>query len=248
MTIGTFDGLHSGHRKLLFRVINQAKDADSNSIVVTFDLHPKEFLDSATSTLILTTLAEKKKLISDLKPDFLVILPFAEIFNLHPEAFVEDILFRTLKIKKIIVGDDFVFGKHRLGNIDLLKNMGQKLGFEVEVMERTKNSKNFISSTLARSLVVDGYMKTAGEILGHNYIIRGLVCETNTKTTQITLKNLNKIIPPLGLYEVKIDNSETTQNFELIKTEIKDNWQVITFKNQIFGYKIGQEIQIEFVG
>ena len=100
VTIGTFDGMHSGHRRLINRVITQANEQHANSIVVTFDLHPREFLNSdSTTTRILSTLPEKKKLLDNLKVDFAVVLPFAEIFNLSPESFVEEILFRHLKMK-----------------------------------------------------------------------------------------------------------------------------------------------------
>jgi riboflavin kinase / FMN adenylyltransferase len=247
ITIGTFDGVHNGHKYVINRVIETAKTSEQNSVVITFDQHPREFLSHTQEVKLLTTLAEKQNLIQSLTPDILVVLPFEDIFNFRPELFVQSTLKSYLRMSKIIVGDDFHFGKHRLGNIDLLKTLSSQLGFELEVLYRIKNNNDVISSTLIRGLLESGQFGGVTKFLGHNYFFRGVVCENNDKISQFAIKNPHKLLPPLGLYEVKIENNQNTFKIDFYKSEIRDNWLVITFKGSLPSLKIGDTIAAEFI-
>jgi riboflavin kinase / FMN adenylyltransferase len=247
VTIGTFDGVHSGHKYVINKVIQAATTTSLNSIIITFDRHPREFLSHYQDVKLLTTLGEKKQLILDLQPDILVILPFEDIFNFRPELFVQSTLKSYLKMSKMIVGDDFHFGKHRLGNISLLKTLSIELGFELEVLYRIKNINDIISSTFIRGLIESGQFNTVNKFLGHNYLFQGVVCENNDKITQFATKNLYKLLPLYGLYEVKIADFEQSFQIDFYKSEIRDNWQVVTFKGSLPSLKIGDSIGVEFL-
>ncbi|MEM1312249.1 MAG: FAD synthetase family protein [Patescibacteria group bacterium] len=247
VTIGTFDGVHLGHRYLLNRVISQAKQKNLNSILITFDQHPAEFLNPNTGVTILSSLAEKKYLLSELKPDYLVFLPFENIFNCTPELFIHDTLLSLCKLQKLIVGEDFHFGKHRLGNVDMLKQLSTINNFELEVLFRIKNSSDFISSSLVRNLIKKGELNKANSVLGYNYLVQGVVCESKDKVTQVAIKNTNKLLPEFGLYEVKIINFSENFQANLYKAEIRDGWQVISLRGNLPTFGLSSNIQLEFL-
>ena len=211
ITIGTFDGVHIGHRKILERLINDAKKTGLRSTVLTFFPHPRMVLQKDTEIRLLNTIQEKIKILDRIGLDYLIIHPFTlEFSRLSSTEFVRDILVNELKVKKIIIGYDHRFGRNRNANIQDLIAFGNTLNFEVEEIAAQEIDDVSVSSTKIRNAIMDGDMKTANAYLGYNYMLtgevkkgKGLGRQLNFPTANLFIKEKYKLIPKNGVYVVK---------------------------------------------
>jgi len=208
VTIGTFDGVHLGHRKILDQIITNAKASDCESLVLTFFPHPRTILQAGTEMKQLNTLEEKIMLLQDLGIDNLVIHPFDKEFSrLTAEEFVKEVLVDTFKLKKIVIGHDHRFGRNRTANIDDLIAFGETYGFEVEQISVKEINDVSISSTKIRKALEEGNIELANDYLGYNYSLTGTVSKGKQlgrtigyPTANIVIEENYKLIPANGVY------------------------------------------------
>ena len=211
ITIGTFDGVHIGHRKILERLINDAKKTNLRSTVLTFFPHPRMVLQKDTEIRLLNTIQEKIKILEHIGLDYLIIHPFTlEFSRISSTEFVRDILVNELKAKKIIIGYDHRFGRNRNANIQDLFAFGNTFNFEVEEIAAQEIDDVSVSSTKIRNALIDGDIKTANEYLGYNYMLtgdvkkgKGLGRQLSFPTANLFIAEKYKLIPKNGVYVVK---------------------------------------------
>ncbi len=216
ITIGTFDGVHIGHDRILDKLIDNAKALNLKSTVLTFFPHPRMVLQKDTGIKLLNTIDEKKMILGNLGLDFLIIHPFTmEFSRLSATEFVRDILVNSLNTKKIIIGYDHRFGRNRDANINDLKAFGNILDFEVDEIPAQEVDEVSVSSTKIRKALENGDIKTANNYLGYPYMLTGVVRKgkglgrtLDFPTANIFIKEHYKLIPKDGVYVVrsKIDN------------------------------------------
>jgi riboflavin kinase/FMN adenylyltransferase len=211
VTIGTFDGVHLGHKKILEQIVENAHSQNCESLVLTFFPHPRTILQADSEMKQLNTLAEKTNLLSALGIDNLVIHPFDAAFSrLTAEEFVKQVLVDTFKIKKIIIGHDHRFGRNRTANIDDLIEFGNKFGFEVEEISAKQINEVSISSTKIRNALTEGNIELANNYLGYYYSLTGIVSKGKQlgrtigfPTANIKIVEEYKLIPQNGVYIVQ---------------------------------------------
>lgn len=218
VTIGTFDGVHIGHQKIIEKLIQETKKADCESLILTFFPHPRMVLNGSSSIKLLNTINEKSSLLEKMGLDNLVIHPFDKKFsNLSAEEFVKTILVDSFNIKKIIIGYDHRFGNNRAANIDDLISFGKKYDFEVEQISAQEIDSVSVSSTKIRDAITDGNMIIANEFLGYDYILSGKIITGKQlgrtigfPTANIKIEENYKLIPKNGVYIVKSHLQEKT--------------------------------------
>ena len=217
ITIGNFDGVHIGHQALFHEVIERADAMDGTAIAMTFEPHPIRVITNNGHPPLITLYEQKSELIEKAGIDVLICIPFTlEFAALSARSFVEDILVKRIGMKAIIVGQDYTFGNKREGNVELLKQYADEMGFEVVVADWIQSSKvdnHRISSTAIRKLVTNGYMEKAGKMLGRNYQIRGTVAhgrDRGGKLLGIPTANINlhdELCPKPGVYAVTVESA-----------------------------------------
>ena len=218
VTIGTFDGVHLGHKKILQQIIENATAQNCESLVLTFFPHPRMVLHEGTDMKQLNTLDEKISLLEDLGIDNLVIHPFNKEFSrLTAEEFVKTVLVDTFKLKKIVIGYDHRFGRNRTANINDLVEFGQQFGFEVEQISAEEINEVSISSTKIRKALEEGNITLANDYLGYHYCMTGKVSKGKQlgrtigyPTANIKIEEDYKLIPQNGVYIVKSSIEEKT--------------------------------------
>jgi riboflavin kinase/FMN adenylyltransferase len=201
VTIGTFDGLHRGHRQLLATMMREARARDLGSAAVTFDRHPLATLRPELAPLLLADLGQKRELLEATGLDEVVVVPFDDERAHQPaEAFVEEILVDRLHAELVVVGSDFRFGWQRRGDVALLASLGAREGFEVIGLElvRDPTSAEPLSSTAIRALVADGAVEAAGRRLGRPFELRGTLIEGELHAAR------ECIVPAAGSFEVSV--------------------------------------------
>jgi riboflavin kinase/FMN adenylyltransferase len=210
-TIGTFDGVHIGHQKIIQRLINTGKKEGLKSVVLTFFPHPRMVLQKDSNIKLINTIEERKNILENLGIDFLVIMKFTHKFSrLSAEDFVKNILVERLKAKKVIIGYDHRFGRNRNADINDLKVFGQNYGFEVEEIPAQDIDNVAVSSTKIRMALMEGNIKKANKYLGYHFMLTGKVIkgkglgkQIGYPTANIKIKEEYKIIPKQGSYIVK---------------------------------------------
>lgn len=218
VTIGTFDGVHIGHQKIIEKLIQESKSAQCESLILTFFPHPRMVLQETTSIKLLNTINEKSNLLEKMGLDNLVIHPFDTLFsNLSAEEFVSAILVDAFNIQKIIIGHDHRFGKNRAANIDDLIGFGIKYGFEVEQISAQEINSVSVSSTKIRDAIANGTMAIANEYLGYDYLLSGKIIQGKQlgrtigfPTANIKIEENYKLIPKNGVYIVNSIIKEKT--------------------------------------
>lgn len=218
ITIGTFDGVHVGHRQILERLINNAKQANLNSVLVTFFPHPRMVLQKESNIKLLNTLDEKIEILQGLGLDYIIVHPFTKEFSrLSAIEFVRDILVNQLKAKKIIIGYDHRFGRNRNANINDLIAFGNTLDFEVEEISAQEVDQVSVSSTKIRTALEESDIVTANSYLGYSFMLTGIVKKGKGlgrqlafPTANIKIKESYKLIPKNGVYVVKSTIEEKT--------------------------------------
>ena len=217
LTIGTFDGVHIGHNKILTKLVEESKKNNLSSLIMTFFPHPRMVLEKSQEIKMIDTIDEKIHLFEKTGVDNLIIQPFDENFSkIRAKEFVEEILVKKLKIKHIIIGYDHRFGKDREASVDDLKKFGLNYMFTVEEIAAQEIHSIAISSTKIRNAILKGEIKKCNEYLGRNFMLTGEVVhgdglgkKINFPTANIEIPETYKIIPKNGVYLVKaIINSE----------------------------------------
>jgi riboflavin kinase/FMN adenylyltransferase len=213
ITIGTFDGLHDGHRKIISQLMQVAGVINGTTVVITFFPHPRHVLkNTENKVFILNTLEEKISLLSAEGIENLVIVPFtSEFSSMEADAYISDFLVRSFHPHTIIIGYDHRFGKNRIGNFEFLKEGEKKFGYKVvEITEQQLND-IAISSTKIRQKLSDGDIITANSLLGYNYFFSGKVVKGDQlgrtigfPTANLEIEEQEKLIPGNGVYAVDI--------------------------------------------
>ena len=208
VTIGTFDGVHIGHQKIVNRLVNHA---ELDSVILTFFPHPRMVLQQDNTIKLLHTIEEKTSVLNQLGLDHLVIHPFTKEFSrLTAQQFVEDILVNQLKAKKIIIGYDHRFGRNRTADISTLKDFGEQYGFVVEEITKQDVDDVAVSSTKIRTALQKGQIEKANAFLGQPYMLTGTIVKgkgigktLGYPTANIQIEEAYKLIPKNGVYIVK---------------------------------------------
>ncbi len=211
ITIGTFDGVHIGHQKILERLITNAKTSDLKSTVVTFFPHPRMVLQKDAGIKLLNTIDEKTLILEKLGLDNLIIHPFTKDFSrLSATEFVRDLLVNQLKTKKIIIGYDHRFGRNRNANITDLISFGSAFDFSVEEISAQEIDDVSVSSTKIRNALAQGDIQTANKYLGYRYMLTGTVIKgkglgrkLDYPTANLQVEETYKLIPKTGSYVVQ---------------------------------------------
>ncbi|MCR4033190.1 MULTISPECIES: bifunctional riboflavin kinase/FAD synthetase [Flavobacterium] len=218
LTLGTFDGVHIGHKKILERITQNTENGKYESLVLTFFPHPRMVLQEKSEIRLLNTINEKIELLEATGIENLVVHPFNESFSrLTAEEFVHTILVDKFQIHKIIIGHDHRFGRNRTANIDDLIAFGKEYGFEVEQISAEEIQDVSVSSTKIRKALNEGNMALANKYLGYEYFLNGTVVKGKQlgrtigfPTANIHIEEDYKLIPKIGVYVVKaVVNEET---------------------------------------
>lgn len=242
LTIGTFDGVHLGHKKIINRLNELKQLHGGETVVFTFDPHPRTVLfPEQTDLKLITNTKEKTALIDHLGIDHLIIFPFTREFaRLSSESYIREFLVQKLHTRILVIGYDHRFGHNREGNIDTLKQYSAELGYTVEEIPAQDIDSINISSTRIRKALEEGNMKTANSYLGYPYFFTGKVIEGKKlgrtigyPTANIALENSMKLLPAIGVYAVTVEfdsrtfkgmlsigTNPTTDNDNRIKAEV----------------------------
>ncbi len=210
LTIGNFDGVHLGHRALLKRLTDAAKTEDLLPTVVTFEPHPREYFAPDSAPARLSTLREKLEMIADAGVEAAYVGHFNKRFSaLSAEEFIERILVGCLRVKHLIIGDDFCFGADRRGDFAMLQQSGQHFGFRVDAMGSVTLNGERASSSAVRNALAAGRMEHAAHLLGRSYSIDGRVVHGEKMGRQLGFATANIRIkhdkPPLtGVFAVEV--------------------------------------------
>jgi len=211
LTLGTFDGIHLGHRKILDRLIGKTKSTGGRNFLITFDPHPRNVITQTADFKILSTPSEKALVLENIGIMNLLIINFTKEFSqLTAEEFFKNYIIDKIGIKEVVIGYDHHFGKGRGGDVKTLKDMGKQYGFKVEAVDAFRFEGEIVSSTKIRRALIEGDIKTAGAYLGRNYEFSGTVIEGDKRgrqlgfpTANIKLDNEHKLLPALGIYLVE---------------------------------------------
>lgn len=261
LTVGTFDGVHAGHRVLIKTVVDQAIKTGGRSVIVTFDPHPREIINPGEAGIkLLSTLKERCELLADLGIDEMVVIPFDRDFSLlTSEEFVKTIIWEKVGVSNFIIGYDHHFGRDREGTIETVKRLGLELGFTSQVVSKQEVGDKTVSSTAVRKAIqMDGDMELAAKFLERFYLLNGTVIhgdkrgkELGFPTANIQPENSSKIVPRIGVYAtwVRVDgeyycgmmNIGERPTFDEASYSIEVH--IIDFDKEIYG----KEIQIQFV-
>lgn len=211
VTIGTFDGVHAGHRKIIDRLVNSANANNLDSVVLTFFPHPRMVLQKESDIKLINTIGERKQLLDQTGIDHLVVHPFTHQFSrLTALEFVRDILVNKLRAKKIIIGYDHRFGRNRTADINDLKQFGKDFGFEVEEISQQDVEQVAVSSTKIRKALLDGRVEQANIYLQSEFTLKGIVVrgrgigkDLGYPTANMEIPEDYKLIPKNGVYVVR---------------------------------------------
>ena len=258
LTIGTFDGVHIGHNKILKRLIQDSKKNNLSSLVMTFFPHPRMILNKSHDIKMIDTISEKINLLEKTGLDNLIIHPFDNNFSkIRAKEFVEEILVKKLKIKEIIIGYDHKFGKDREASVEDLKKFGKDYMFTVKEIPAQEIDSIAISSTKIRNAILNGEIEKCNKFLGRNFILTGKVVygdglgkKIDFPTANIEIKETYKITPKNGVYLVKTTINSNTyfgmMNIGIRPTVGGTNKSLeihfFNFKDNIYGKNVSIEI------
>ncbi len=261
VTIGTFDGVHLGHQKIIRRLIDLKKKEGGETVLFTFDPHPRKVLfPDQTDLKLITTTEEKCRLLEKLGIDHVLVFPFTKAFSqMHATEYISEIIAKGLHTKSLVIGYDHRFGSNREGNIDTLKELSTTYNFKVEEIPAQEINQLNISSTRIRKAIEEGDVETANAFLGHAFFITGVVVKGKQlgrtigyPTANIDVADPDKLIPKIGVYAVNVvlDSiiykgmlnvgvNPTTDSDNRIKIEVN----IFDFDKEIYG----RSLSVEFV-
>jgi riboflavin kinase/FMN adenylyltransferase len=260
VTIGTFDGVHKGHQKLIARINELARQDDGESIIVTFHPHPRLVINPEDTTLkLLNTTEEKVNLLSQYKVDNVVVVPFSRHFSeQEAESYISHFLVKSFHPSYIVIGYDHRFGKDRSGDFSLLDKCKEQYGYKLEAISKAMLDDIAISSTNIRHALQAGNIAIANELLGHNYTLSGIVVKglqngrkLGYPTANVQVGDTNKLIPGTGIYAVKVHYQDAiykgmlsigyNPTFEGKEQTIEVN--ILDFDKEIYG----EPLMLEFI-
>jgi riboflavin kinase/FMN adenylyltransferase len=227
ITIGTFDGVHTGHLQIINQLKKEALINNGESVIITFDPHPRMVIHSKTgeprSIQLLNTLSEKIELLAKQNIDHLVVVPFTEEFsNQSAEEYISKFLVSNFHAKSIIIGYDHRFGKNRSGDYKMLENFQEEFNYQVKEIPAQVLNHITISSTRIRTALNSGEITVAKDCLGYDYFFEGIVIEGNKlgrtlgyPTANLEIKDQNKLIPADGIYAVNVSLGQVNSTDEL---------------------------------
>lgn len=259
VTVGTFDGLHCGHKTILDRLKIKAKELNSKSVVFTFWPHPRFVLGTIDGLELLSTIEDKAKILDDYGIDYLVTVEFTKEFASQTSyEFVKNILVNSLHVKHLVLGYDHHFGKNREGRFDKLAECANEFGFTIEQVSALSSNSENISSTKIRNALKQGDIVKANKYLGYNYPLSGKVIKGDAIGRKIGFPTANiewesyKLIPLNGVYAVKVIYNSITYKAMLnigVKPTV-NNLNKISIEVNIFNFDkniYGEKITIEFI-
>jgi riboflavin kinase/FMN adenylyltransferase len=227
ITIGTFDGVHMGHRQIIDKLMQEAKDIQGETVIITFHPHPRKVVSSTILGIrLINTLEEKIQLLGNLGIDHLVVVPFTDAFANQPaEDYVENFLISKFRPHTIIIGYDHRFGKERKGDYLLLEMMASSQKFQLKEIPKHVLDEIAISSTRIREALLEGRIEIADKLLGYEFFFSGIVVDGDKlgrklgyPTANLKMTNEEKITPGNGIYAVYaevVDNSTAVSGYQL---------------------------------
>lgn len=212
ITIGTFDGVHMGHKVILQQIVKHAKEAGGESILITFEPHPRKLIAPGQPLKILTPLEQKLQLVLNEGVDHVVVAPFTQAFaDLSAEAYIKDFLVAKFKPKAIVIGYDHRFGHDRAGDISLLKQHAATHGYTVYEIPAQLIEEAAVSSTKIRNAIQAGHVSEATQMLGRHYSITGTVIPgarlgrtIGFPTANVQPQDADQLIPEKGVYAIQL--------------------------------------------
>ena len=211
VTLGTFDGIHLGHKEIIETVVKKASDSDSRSFLITFDPHPRKIVSSDNRIKLLCTLDEKLDIVKSFGMQNVFVVNFTREFSQQsPEEFIQKYIIDGIGVKEIVIGYDHHFGKGRGGNVETLLELGKEKGFDVTPIGEFKSGNETVSSTKIRNAIVNGDCIKATEMLGRYYSFSGVVVHGDNRgkelgypTANLKVKDEDKLLPAIGIYAVE---------------------------------------------
>jgi riboflavin kinase / FMN adenylyltransferase len=213
VTVGTFDGVHRGHLDVIRRLVDQARNRNLPSLLVSFDPHPLEVVNPAAAPPLLTTSEEKLEVLAETGVEYFALMPFTHhLASYGAEEFVDRVLRTRFRMAELLIGYDHGFGHRRAGNVNVLKQLGGERGFRVDVVDPVSlGDGQHVSSTSIRRAVAGGDLARAAEGLGRPYSVSGTVVSGNARgrelgfaTINLTMPSARKLLPPEGVYAVMV--------------------------------------------
>ncbi len=261
VTIGTFDGVHLGHQKIIKRLVELKKRQGGETVLFTFDPHPRKVLfPDQTDLKLITTTQEKCELLQQFGIDHVLVFPFTKEFaQMQAADYVSEIIAKGLKTETLVIGYDHRFGSNREGNIETLKQLSSTYNFKVEEIPAQEINQLNVSSTRIRRAIDEGDVVTANEFLGYPFFVSGIVVKGKQlgrtigyPTANIFVEDKDKLIPKIGVYAVNVivENKRykgmlnvglnpTTDTDNTIKIEVN----IFDFDKEIYG----EAIRVEFI-
>jgi riboflavin kinase / FMN adenylyltransferase len=211
VTLGTFDGIHLGHREIIETVVKKAADSNFRSFLITFDPHPRKVISKDDKIKLLCSLDEKIEIIKSLGMENIFLVNFTREFSQQsPEEFIQKYIIEGIGVKEIVIGYDHHFGKGRGGNVETLLELGNEKGFDVTAVGEFKIGSDTVSSTKIRNAVLSGDCLTATEMLGRFYSFSGTVVQGDSRgkelgfpTANLKIDDEDKLLPAIGIYAVE---------------------------------------------
>jgi riboflavin kinase/FMN adenylyltransferase len=261
VTIGTFDGVHLGHQKIIKRLVELRKKQGGETVLFTFDPHPRKVLfPGQTDLKLITTTREKCELLEQFGIDHVLVFPFTmEFAQMQAADYISEVIAKGLKTETLVIGYDHRFGSNREGNIETLKELSATYNFKVEEIPAQEINQLNVSSTRIRKAIDEGDVVTANEFLGYSFFITGIVVKGKQlgrtigyPTANIFVEDKDKLIPKIGVYAVNVvvegkrykgmlnvGLNPTTDTDNTIKIEVN----IFDFDKEIYG----EAIKVEFV-
>lgn len=259
VTVGSFDGVHRGHQAIFENLIAAASKKNLQSVIVTFDPHPRKVLSPDSQNLrLLTSLDEKIEIFQRVGVDTVLVIHFSREFSkLSYVEFVEDILVNKLKVREMVIGHDHHFGRNREGGLRNLIDLGEKHGFGVGQVAPLRANEQIISSSLIREYLEDGEVEQANAFLGRSYGIKGRVIKGDGRGKEIGYPTANiqphdpdKVIPRRGVYAVEVDyGNDRFKGMMNIGYRPTFNFDPLTLEVHIFNFGVqiyGEVLSIYF--
>jgi len=212
VTVGTFDGVHLGHRDVLARIAERAREMSLDSVLVTFNPHPLEVVNPAAAPLLLTMEQEKIEVVAESSVRYMAIVPFTPTLQRYSAAqFVDEVLRHRFHVKHLVIGHDHGFGRGREGDVEVMRALGRERGFGVEVVDAVAAADGrIVSSTMIRRAVAGGDLHHAALALGRAYSVQSRVRQGDQRGRTLGFPTINlesppsrKLLPPDGVYAVR---------------------------------------------
>jgi riboflavin kinase/FMN adenylyltransferase len=261
VTVGTFDGMHLAHQKIIGKAVELAKKRNGRSVVVTFEPHPRDVLDTASKYMkLLTTLQERQELCEQLGADWLVVIEFSKAFSQQSfRDFYVKYLIGGIGISVIVEGYDHHWGRNREGNIEALVRLGKEYEFDVVHIEQFKHNGIPVNSSMIRNELLNGSVEVCTGFLGRPYALSGKVVPGDQRgrslgypTANVELVLQKKIVPKNGIYFVKVLIGESSY-FGMASIGVRPTFltdgsrilevNILDFSQSIYGF----DLQIDFL-